>query len=117
MQILYEGYLMFNRSEETNKNEASVDLRKREFMGKFGKYAVVGAGMATLMTPTLSTANSYGRVPQGNNGWGNGDQAAPGGSLPHNQAENTIPAGTPANNDKHGVSDPDNIDPDEKPYK
>ena len=24
----------------------------------------------------------------GNNGWGNGDQPAPGGSLPHNNAEN-----------------------------
>ncbi|WP_201352051.1 hypothetical protein [Hydrogenimonas urashimensis] len=36
-----------------------VDVRKRAFMKKFGKYAVVGAGMATLMTPTLSSANSY----------------------------------------------------------
>ncbi|WP_201352052.1 hypothetical protein [Hydrogenimonas urashimensis] len=36
-----------------------VDAKKRAFMKKFGKYAVVGAGMATLMTPTLSSANNY----------------------------------------------------------
>jgi len=41
---------------ETEK--ANVDLEKREFMGKLGKYTV-GAGMATLMTPTLSTAGNY----------------------------------------------------------
>lgn len=80
---------MSNRSEETNKNKVSVDLQKREFMGKVGKYAAVGAGMATLMTPTLSTANSYSRVRQ-DNGWGNGDDMAPGGSLPHNGAENDL---------------------------
>ena len=98
-----------------NKEE-NVDLKKREFIGKVGKYAAVGAGMATLMTPTLSTAGNYGRRVQGNNGWGNGDQGAPGNSLFHNQAENTVPAGTPANNGKHGVSDPLNINPDGKPY-
>jgi hypothetical protein len=86
----------------TTKNEANVDLKKREFMGKVGKYAAVGAGMATLMTPTLSTAGNY----DANNGWGNGDQSAPGESLPVNQAENTIPAGTPANNEDLGVSNP-----------
>lgn len=30
----------------------------------------------------IATANS------GNNGWGNGDQSAPGNSLPNNNAEN-----------------------------
>ena len=28
-----------------------------------------------------------------NNGWGNGDQDAPGGSLPHNRAENNVRPG------------------------
>jgi hypothetical protein len=28
-------------------------------MKKFGKYAIAGAGMATLMTPTLSSAGNY----------------------------------------------------------
>ncbi len=84
--------------------EENVDLEKREFMEKAGKYAV-GAGMATLMTPTLSTAGNYVTPVKGNNGWGNGNQAAPGESLEVNQAENTIPP-TDANNDKHGTSDP-----------
>ena len=72
---------------DTINKEMSIDFEKRKFMDKVGKYAV-GAGMATLMTPTLSTADNYkARGPQGNNGWGNGDQAAPGNSLTHNQAE------------------------------
>lgn len=85
----------------TKDKKANIDMDKREFMGKVGKYAI-GAGMATLMTPTLSTAGNYGC----NNGWGNGDQCAPGNSLTVNQAENTIPAGTPANNEMHGESNP-----------
>ncbi len=39
--------------------EVKVDVERREFIGKAGKYAAVGAGMATLMTPTLSTAGNY----------------------------------------------------------
>ncbi len=46
--------------DEVPNNEVRVDLQKREFMSKFGKYAVVSAGMATLMTPTVSTAGNYG---------------------------------------------------------
>ncbi len=98
---------MSTEINEVTKEKASVDLKKREFMGKVGKYAAVGAGMATLMTPAFSKSGNYNvRGPKGNNGWGNGDQAAPGNSLSHNQAENTIPAGTPANNGKHGNSNP-----------
>jgi len=40
-------------------DEVSVDVQKRAFMSKFGKYAAVSVGMATLMTPTLSTAGNY----------------------------------------------------------
>ena len=85
---------MFRKLEETNNNEANVDLEKREFIGKFGKYAIVGAGMTALMTPNASASFNSGcrprrpRGPQGNNGWGNGDQRAPGHSGPHNNAEN-----------------------------
>ena len=50
------------------EEEVNINLKKREFMGKMGKYAVVGAGMATLMTPTTSTANCYGRSRHGYNG-------------------------------------------------
>ena len=97
---------MFTKSNASRKQELSINLEKRKFMGKVGKYATVGVGgMAILMTPTLSSANNYMKV-MGNNGWGNGNQAAPGKSLYHNRAENTKEPGTPANNDKHGVSDP-----------
>ena len=41
------------------KQNIEVDAEKRAFMKKFGKYAAVGAGMATLMTPTASTAGHY----------------------------------------------------------
>ena len=92
---------MSTRKNDITKDEARVDSQKREFLGKVGKYAV-GAGMATLMTPTLSTAGNY----DCNNGWGNKDQCAPGNSLTNNQAENTIPAGTDANNEMHGESNP-----------
>jgi len=51
---------MSRKLDETNKNEVKVDLQKREFMGKFGKYAIVGAGMATLMTPNASASGNYG---------------------------------------------------------
>ena len=75
---------MSNKLDDVIDNSVSVDLKKREFMGKVGKYAV-GAGMATLMTPTLSTAKSY-----ANNGFGigSGDRDAPGGSELNNGAEN-----------------------------
>ena len=42
-------------SVNTNQ-EIKVDAEKRAFMKKFGKYAVVGAGMTVLMTPTASRA-------------------------------------------------------------
>lgn len=75
---------MSNKLDDVIADSISVDLKKREFMGKVGKYAI-GAGMATLMTPTLSTAGNYGGR---NNGFGNGDQNAPGGSEFNNGAEN-----------------------------
>ena len=45
---------------DATKEVSTVDAQKRAFMKKFGKYAIAGAGMATLMTPTLSSANCYG---------------------------------------------------------
>ncbi len=44
---------------DATKEVSTVDAQKRAFMKKFGKYAIAGAGMATLMTPTLSSANNY----------------------------------------------------------
>ena len=54
-------------NSKTSK-ETNVDVERREFMGKAGKYAAVGAGMATLMTPTLSTAGNYGKKSNGRRG-------------------------------------------------
>ncbi len=93
---------MSNKLDEVTKKEANVDLQKREFMGKVGKYAAVGAGMATLMTPTLSTANNYITTQQEDNGWGNGPDPAPGNSRDNNGAENED-GGT---HQIHGNADP-----------
>jgi len=51
------------------EKKLEVNAEKRAFMKKFGKYAVVSAGMATLMTPTKSSAGNYGG---GNTGGGGG---------------------------------------------
>ena len=51
---------MSTELNDLTEQEISVDLKKREFMGKMGKYAVVGAGMTVLMTPTASSANNHG---------------------------------------------------------
>ena len=108
---------MSTEINEVTKEKANVDLKKREFMGKVGKYAAVGAGMATLMTPTLSTAGNYNVRVKGNNGHGNGDQPAPGGSLLNNSGENeTDPAASAFTCDKLSFSDPANEDPDGKKY-
>ena len=90
---------MSDKLDELMENEVSVDLEKREFMSKFGKYAAVSVGMAALMTPNASASFNSGckprqrcggsnRGPKGNNGWGNGDQRSPGRSGPRNRAEN-----------------------------
>ncbi len=51
------------------------------------KKAYVAPAVVALGTMTLSTEMSGSSSLQ-NNGWGNGDQSAPGNSLPHNNAEN-----------------------------
>ena len=90
---------MSSELNNLTEEEVSVDLERREFMDKMGKYAIAGAGMATLMTPTASSAGNYGR----NNGWGNGDQGAPGRSLHRNRAENDKHRRT---HRKHGEAKP-----------
>lgn len=77
--------MMSSKSDNVIDNSTNVDLEKRKFIGKCGKYAIVGAGMATLMTPTTSSA-----ISSLNNGWGNYDQGCPGGSCPNNNAENNL---------------------------
>ena len=58
--------------DDVTENEVHVSLEKRAFMKKFGKYAAVSAGMAVLMTPTLSSA-----ISSANNGKGNGIDPLP----------------------------------------
>lgn len=45
-----------------------MNENKRAFIKKFGKYAMVGAGMSVLMTPTSSSAGNYNKCR--NNNWG-----------------------------------------------
>ena len=47
--------------KDATEETAAVDAQKRAFLKKFGRYAAAGAGMATLMSPTLSSANNYER--------------------------------------------------------
>ena len=79
-----------------------VDAVKRDFLKKFGVYAATApVGMYMLMTPSTSAAVQSGSRVKGNNGWGNGDDYAPGNSLHNNQAENTVGGKTQQN---HGDS-------------
>ncbi|RLA68688.1 MAG: hypothetical protein DRG09_07480 [Epsilonproteobacteria bacterium] len=76
---------MSKKLDELIENEVSVDLEKREFMSKFGKYAVVGVGMATLMAPNASASFNSGCKPRKPRKprkckvkkWGNGSQGSP----------------------------------------
>ena len=75
---------------EATKEEVAVDVQKRAFMSKFGKYAVVGVGMATLMGPAMSTANAY-VVDGTRNPDGTWDLiCGPGGSLTYDECHSII---------------------------
>ena len=54
------------------KENIEVDAKKRAFMKKFGKYAAVSAGMATLMTPSSSFAGCSSTGNPGHDGGGSG---------------------------------------------
>ncbi len=42
---------------KSSVKETKVIAEKREFIKKFGKYAIAGAGMTVLMTPVKSKAS------------------------------------------------------------
>ncbi len=65
---------------ENDCNESRRDLLKKAYVAP----AIVALGSMTLTT-NLSGSSSL-----QNNGWGNGDQTAPGHSLPNNDAENNL---------------------------
>lgn len=52
-----------------------------------------GGDPVCIFITTDCPPNDEGPV-KGNNGWGNGDQPAPGGSLPNNNAENNSGSAT-----------------------
>jgi hypothetical protein len=101
-----EGYM-------TNKTPTpETDAERREFLRRAGKFAAVTPPAVTLMLAATSVpANAKGSGGGGgsgaNNGLGNGDQTAPGNSLPHNGAENntgnTTGSGNPPGSGKFPV--------------
>ncbi len=48
---------------EKSEAQREVDVKKRSFMKKFGKYAAVGAGATVLMKPGAALAGSDGGAP------------------------------------------------------
>lgn len=59
-------------------------ITRKEAIQKVGLTALAASSLLLLNTQAAAAASGGGR----NNGWGNGDQPAPGGSLPNNNAEN-----------------------------
>ncbi len=43
--------------QKISAEKTEIVTEKREFIKKFGKYAIVGAGMTVLMTPAKSAQN------------------------------------------------------------
>jgi hypothetical protein len=77
-----------------------TDAERREFLRRAGKFAAVTPPAVSLMLSAMSVpanAKGSGGGGGGNNGLGNGDQTAPGGSLPHNGAENNTGGNTTGN--------------------
>jgi len=71
---------------------------------------IIALAAGQLVSAELSAAYAWGNggKEKGNNGLGNGDQTAPGGSLTHNGAENNVSNGTgtgnPNGSGKFGVN-------------
>ena len=63
---------------------------RRNFLKKAGKFAIYTPPALMVMS---NASAKYVKATTGNlkcnNGWGNGDQCAPGNSLNHNNAENS----------------------------
>ncbi|WP_343116011.1 hypothetical protein [Ostreiculturibacter nitratireducens] len=65
-------------------------------------FAAISALATAAAVPAMATGCEPGPT-KGNNGWGNGDQSAPGSSGDHNKAENDAAGGS---HDKHGPANP-----------
>ncbi len=49
--------------QKISAEKTEIVTEKREFIKKFGKYAIVGAGMTVLMTPAKSSTITSGVQP------------------------------------------------------
>ena len=68
---------------------------RRNFLKKAAYAAPAVMVLGTLVAPMSAHASNLGRTSKGNNGFGNGDQVAPGGSATANGAENQVGSTTP----------------------
>jgi len=74
--------------KETEKGQEITTEARRKFLKTAGKFAVYTPPALMLMSNASAkyVKETTGRC---DNGWGNGDDCAPGNSLTHNQAENS----------------------------
>jgi hypothetical protein len=78
---------MKNLAKKAVEDIASKPISRKEAIKKTGYMAVSAATMMLLLN-NPAQAGPQGSATSGNNGWGNGDQNAPGNSGGHNNAEN-----------------------------
>ena len=73
---------------EAEKVELGKKITRKQAIKKAGITALASTSLLLLNTPPSAATSG---VPQGNNGWGNGDQNPPGNSGDNNDAENAKP--------------------------
>lgn len=66
---------------------------RRNFLKKAAYIAPAVMVLGTLVAPMSAHASNLGKTSKQNNGFGNGDQVAPGGSATRNGAENNAGGG------------------------
>jgi hypothetical protein len=79
---------MKNLAKKAVEDIASKPISRKEAIKKTGYMAVSAATMMLLLNNPAQANRPESSPAQGNNGWGNGDQNAPGNSGGHNNAEN-----------------------------
>lgn len=67
--------------------DKSIDEKRRSLLKK-AYVAPTVIALGTLVTPNTGNASSSLSTKHKDNGWGNGDDPAPGNSKHHNRAEN-----------------------------
>ena len=72
--------------KETEKKQEITTEARRKFLKTAGVFAVYTPPALMIMSNASATSVNTSNC---NNGFGNGDQCAPGNSLPNNNAENS----------------------------